>query len=216
MTTLDAFDKRQAVTAWRDHWRFHVWTTMYEAGQQALKALEDELPKSGVKDVYLEQAEFAAPRIDKSMRLPLKRLFHDVRSEAALGLHKIDPTFDNLHQELLKTDFESVMPTPPAMEEIPKDKKDKDDGILGSATGMAAAFGGFRAGLAVGLLGAGAFGAYKLAEMASPRFHGWVLDAGRKRLAQVWLGTTGDPLPVMPRIATIFDDIAIKARSILS
>jgi hypothetical protein len=211
MIMLDALDKRQAVTAWRDRWRFLVWTTMYETGQQALKALEAELPKSDVKDVYLERTEFANPRIDKSMRLTLQPFFGIVGCKAALELYKIDPKLRDLSQEITKIDFECMMPMLAATEEP---LKDKDGSILAGATGMVTAFGGFRAGLAVGLLGAGAFGAYKLAEMASPRFHGWLLDAGRKRLAQVWLGTTGDPLPVMPQIASIFDDIAIKARSI--
>jgi hypothetical protein len=113
-------------------------------------------------------------------------------------------------------DFSLLMPTMPELAPKPTELENTlsiKDATLGKVIGGGLAVAGA---IIVGPEAVIATGAYGIASLASPLFHGWVRNAGSKRLAETWLGTIGEPLPVMPKIAAAFDDIAAKARNILS
>lgn len=217
---MGSFEKRQAITAWRDQWTLYTWTSMNNAGKRALEKLEGDLNDAGLLDVYVTNAAFADPRIDKSMLLSMHDILSDVRIEAAAGLHSIDICLDKLGVELIDLDFGKLMPEMPNLEKNSApdlhdiaSKGNLKEKVFGGAIGSALS-------VAVGIVSApeAVVGtvAYVAANMAKPHFHDWIRKAGSKRLANVWLGTIGEPLPVMPKVAAVFDDFAQRARSIVS
>lgn len=193
---------------------------MNNAGKRALEKLEGDLNDAGLLDVYVTNAAFADPRIDKSMLLSMHDILSDVRIEAAAGLHSIDICLDKLGVELIDLDFGKLMPEMPNLEKNSApdlhdiaSKGNLKEKVFGGAIGSALS-------VAVGIVSApeAVVGtvAYVAANMAKPHFHDWIRKAGSKRLANVWLGTIGEPLPVMPKVAAVFDDFAQRARSIVS
>lgn len=212
---LAEYEARRAVIAWRDHWHFYVWTMLHTAGQLALQGLEEDLPKAGLLDVYVDCAAFADARIDRLMcgmcRTSLKEFAKDAKNELmAISLDLTDAASD-----LSRVDFDQYLPPEPPLEAISADNR---MGLL-AAGGLQSNRSKWATGL--GLAGSVMFPfAGAVATAAShalkPKFHHWLRDAGSKRLAQAWLGTVGDPPPVMPKLAAVIDDFAARARTMLS
>lgn len=213
---LVGFDRRRALADWRDEWLFQIWQTMGAAAHRARTDLEQDLPNAGLWNVYASQSSFAHPRVDRSMRQSLMPLLKRIHALAASSLHAIDPALRDAGIVLWQTNLERLLPDEAL--DIPEPKKVEEPlsptgtavtkTVIGSALTVGARF-------AFGPHVAIALGVRTLADVASPAFRRWLLEAGSKRLSDVWIG--GDPAShtVVNKLSAVFDEAYLRAKEIL-
>ena len=213
---LSGFEQRRALADWRDEWLFQVWRAMGAAAQQARADLEQDLPNAGLWNVYASQSAFAHPRVDRSMRRSLRPLFERVRALAAPSLHAIDPALRNVSLILRQTDLERLLPD--ELPDIPEPTTVQEPlSPAGTAVAMTVIGSAFTVGarLAFGPQMAIAMGVHTLANVASPAFRHWLLEAGSKRLSDVWIGGDHTGHTVTAKLSTVFDETCLGAKEVL-
>jgi len=210
------YDRRLVVASWRDEWLLQIWEAVSAAAQQARVDLERELPNAGLWSVYANQNAFAFPRIDQSMRRSLRPLIERIRVLAAPSLQVIDPALNDVSVALWETDLERLLPDETAeIAQTPAvDDPFSPAGVAVAKTviGSAVTIG---ARLALGPPAAIAMGVHTLADVASPAFRHWLLDAGVRRLSEVWIGGEPAVQTVTAKLSAVIDETFFKAREVL-
>lgn len=213
---LSTFDRRRAVSDWRDAWLLQVWQAVGEAARQARDDLERETPCAGLWNIYLDQGAFANPRVDRSMRRAMRPFLDRVRALAGAELAQIDPALGEVGVALWRIDLDRLLPNEPS--NLPELSMEEDPfGPTGTAIAKTVIGGAFTVGTRI-IAGPGAAvvaGVHTLADVAAPTFRHWVVNAGVKRLSEAWIsgGRTGET--VAGRIASLFEDAHVRAREIL-
>lgn len=150
------------------------------------------------------------------MRRSLMPLLERVRALAAPSLHAIDPALRDVSIILWQTDLERLLPDEAL--DMPEPTKVEEPlspagtavakTVIGSAITVGARF-------AFGPQVAIAMGVHTLADVASPAFRHWLLEAGSKRLSEVWIG--GDPAghTVTNKLSAVFEEAYLGARGVL-
>lgn len=214
---LSYHDRRLALTDWRDDWLAQIWGVMGDAAQRTRVDLEHVLPAAGLWNVYADQRAFADPRVDRSMRRVICPFLDRFKALAAPSLQAIDPALGGISVTLWQTDLEQFLPDEPA--DIPE--LTVEEAPL-SPTGTAVAKTVIGSGMALGakfVFGgpvALAMGVQTLADVASPKFRHWILDAGSKRLANTWIGGEREGSTVAGRLAAVLDDAFLTSRKVLA
>lgn len=220
---IDLLEKRQAIAGWRDRLVLGIWRVVNNAGAEARAGIERHLAEAGIVDTLWDPASFTRERIDEVMRATVSSGLKDLFVASAEELRAIDPRFGALADVLVTSFNEIRMPEMTSHDQ-------KTGGALHAPRKKVAQ--GRLASLVANVTerrvvrGARDWGSWALdivseaSDAASQKLqsgtglHDRLRRSAQERISTVWMGTGGDPQPMMAQVLSVVEDVGHEARSI--
>jgi hypothetical protein len=213
---------RQALSGWRDRQVLNACEALNRLAQEALAAFEVQMSQANLRDTVLGPEGFTQPRIDAWMRARVPAAVDALLADAAKELARLHDDFASAAESLvgeraivLPVDTESTIATNTA---LPADIAQAPE--PGRRTPAALK----RIGETALMRHATHFGtwlgtAVKDAGTATERsiqnrsgLYARLRDVAKHRIATVWLGSIGEPRPVLAQVLDLIDSAARAAR----
>jgi hypothetical protein len=219
---LEKFEKRQAITSWRDRLQFAAWALVNESGKKARASLEQQIHEAGIQNSLWDPSHFARERIDAAMRTSLEAALGGLLKQAARELQALDTAYGALSDSLIAGVAQFIYPNTPTPE-VKQDKYAPVTAALAPAKQRFSAITNFVAQKVVSKV-AREWGTKALdqlseaADAASQKIqnntglHDRLRRAAVERIARAWMCDHGDHRPLMAQLAAAVDDVTTQAR----
>ena len=210
--------RRQALAEWRDRQILELCRLLNDHAQHARTAFEAELHDAGLIDSVWDPARFADARIDRLLTATVRQALRQFLSQAADELAATHCSFAPFADALRKSEgfgFPQVSleegsgpGTPEAVGMLPVNSGDPPRGrrlyqLAGRAKGA-----GKQATSALAKAGRRAGTIFQ----DRSGLHGRLRAAAVSRVGTQWMGSRGEPRPVLAQVISIIDDVAAEAR----
>ncbi len=223
---LENFEKRQAVTAWRDRLQLSAWVLVNEASNKARSSLEQKLHEAGIHDSLWDPSHFARTRIDAAMRESLEVPLRNIFAQAAEELYELDSAYKSL-SDVLTSSVDQLNYPSMAMSD---DKRDQSTAITARLVPVKQRL-SLMANLvkqrvvSKGVLEWGAKALGQIGEVADAAvlkvqnntgLHDRLRCVAVERIERAWMSDRGDHSPLMAQIVAAVDKVTNQTRSLAS
>jgi len=214
---LDLLARQQALGEWRDRTIVESARLLNHAAASSLAAFEDEVPEASMITSAWDPASFAAVRVDRAMLRHVRAKLPTLLTRAAQELTAISAVYARLAEGVQEAADGLVWPDlqviPATAEAAPLKAS-----TFATSASPPSRIGRFtRTLFAAGKMAADT--AAHLSETANRSFRersgldDRLRSAARTRIAEAWMGHSGEPRPILAQVTAIIDEAAELARS---
>lgn len=217
---IDKLSQRQAVLAWRDELILGIWGIVNQAGADAKRGVEDELAQAGLVDTIWDPANFTRDRVDGAMREAVLGDLKDLLTNAATDLQAIDEGYSPLADALLESLTALQLPSldaPRDPAKVEEAHSPAPSGRLASAMDAisrqefvksAREWGSW----ALDIVGEASDAASQKLQ-SSTGLHDRIRRSAQDRIDTAWMGSVGDPPPLMGQLISAVETVGSEARN---
>ena len=214
---VEQLARRQAIADWRDIYILEAAELLNHAGKRSCETFEEVLLQAGVKDMVWDPAGYAAPNVDRAMRQHTEPGLAELMARASGHLAGLHPMFKPLAEAMFEASVKLHYPATTSTSVIAPDPANPKE--IGSQDAAPISAGVVQS---LGDLGRSAAATIAWASESAGRtikdisgMHSRLRNAGRIRIAQQWMGDTGEPRPVLAQVIAIIDETSTLARNAL-
>lgn len=215
---------RQAIADWRDRQIIDAAALINRAGSEARQAYETDLETTVLSESLFGAVQSAAARTDELMEAALREPLRVFLVIAASELAEINARLAPIGEAIVRDDaisFPSARIQPPAVEDEPLSEVSAGQANPADASVEARRGSGWlnrlseRVATGATTLAASTASAADTLVQDGLGLRGRMRKVAAERIETAWIGTAGEPRPLLAKLIALIDEAAFQARTSL-